>query len=110
MLHFNGIEPVELGGVKYKPTIDAEKRLRLSQVDYSTINKAAESDDAICACFEDEKAQKFIRERLTPDDKIVLGTYLNSGETGLNRLSDATNKAVEKYIERVGLGGSENGK
>lgn len=108
MLHFNGIEPVDFHGTLYTPKIDAEKRLRLSQVNYSTEAKATESDDAICACFEDEKAREFIRTKLSPQDKNVLATYLYGGETAVNQMSDVTDKAIEKYIERADLRG-ENG-
>lgn len=101
MLKFNGIEPVEFGGVAYTPKpIDAERRLRLAEVSYETSEKSARSDDTLAECFEDEKAKAFIREKLSPDDKSILAVYLGQGETGLNRLNDATNQAIERFIER----------
>lgn len=101
MLSFNGIEPVEFGGVKYSPKpIDAERRLRLSEVSFETEEKSSRSDDILCEAFEDEAAKTFIREKLSPDDKTILAVYLAQGETGLNRLNDATNQAIEKMIER----------
>lgn len=101
MLKFSGIQPIQFGDKVCAPKpIDAEKRLRLAEVDYSTADRAEKSDDILCGCFEDETAKEFIRNRLSPDDKQVIATYLRGGETALNRLSDVTNQAIEKYIER----------
>lgn len=101
MLSFNGIQPISFGGVECAPkAIDAEKRLRLAEVDYSTAEKAEKSDDVLAGCFDDETAKDYIRNRLSPDDKIVIATYLRGGETALNRLNDATSQAIDKYIER----------
>lgn len=101
MLHFNGIEPIDFGGRLYEPHLDAEKKLRLSEISYATDAEASQSDATLASCFFEPEAGEFIRTRLSNDDKIVLATYLNSGETGLNRLSKATDGAIEKYIERA---------
>lgn len=101
MLHFNGLEPIEFKGHICEPKIDAEKKLRLQNISFETVEKTREADDALVSCFEDEFARNFIREKLSVDDKLVLKTYLVSGETGLNRLSKATDGAIEKYIARA---------
>lgn len=100
MLHFNGLEPVEFKGKLYEPKLDAEKKLRLSAVKFKTQEEISESDSVLCSCFEEEEAKEFIRTKLSSEDKQVLATYLASGETGLNRLSEITNGAIEKYITR----------
>lgn len=101
MLHFNGIEPVDFGGKLYEPQLDAEKKLRLSEVKYDTDADTAQSDATLASCFLEPEAGEFIRTKLSNDDKLVLATYLSAGETGLNRLSKATDGAIEKYIERA---------
>lgn len=101
MLHFNGLEPIDFKGTLCEPKIDAEKKLRLSNIKFDTAEQIIEADSVLGSCFEDEYAKTFIREKLSTDDKIVLRTYLVGGETGLNRLSKATDGVVEEYITRA---------
>lgn len=108
MLHFNGLEPIDFKGTMCEPKIDAEKKLRLQEISFETEEKARQADDVLASCFDTDYAKDFIREKLSKDDKIVLKTYLLGGETGLNRLSKATDGAIEKYITRA-LEEAENG-
>lgn len=101
MLHFNGLEPIDFKGHLCEPKIDAEKKLRLSNIKFDTAEQIQEADYILAACFDDEFAKSFIREKLSTDDKVVLKTYLTGGETGLNRLSKATDGAIEKCITRA---------
>lgn len=108
MLHFNGLEPIDFGGKLCEPKLDAEKKLRLQKINFDTVENTTEADDVLASCFDEKQAKTFIREKLSVDDKVVLKTYLISGETGLNRLSKATDGVIEKYISRatdeIGLG------
>ena len=101
MLHFNGLEPIDFKGHMCEPKIDAEKKLRLQNASFDTAEKAREADDILVSCFDDDFAKSFIREKLSTDDKVVLKTYLTGGETALNRLSKATDGAIEQYITRA---------
>ena len=101
MLHFNGLEPIDFKGHMCEPKIDAEKKLRLANIKFETAEQLAEADEVLCSCFEDDFAKTFIKEKLSNEDKMVLKTYLTGGETGLNRLSKATDGVVEKYITRA---------
>ena len=101
MLHFNGLEPIDFKGHMCEPKIDAEKKLRLTNINFDTAENARVADDILASCFEEDFAKSFIREKLSVDDKVVLKTYLTNGETGLNRLSKATDGAIEKYITRA---------
>lgn len=101
MLHFNGLEPIDFKGTLCTPKIDAEKKLRLSNIKLETEEQVREADEILCSCFDEDYAKQFIREKLSSDDKVVLATYLRGGETGLNRLSKATDGAIEKYITRA---------
>lgn len=107
MLHFNGLEPIDFKGTMCEPKIDAEKKLRLQEISFETEEKARQANDVLASCFEEDFAKEFIRKKLSNDDKIVLKTYLVGGETGLNRLSKATDGAIEQYITRAMEG--ENG-
>lgn len=101
MLHFNGLEPVDFKGHLCEPKIDAEKKLRLANTKFDTMEQIREADEILASCFEDDFAKQFIREKLSVDDKVVLKTYLTGGETGLNRLSKATDGVIEKYVVRA---------
>ena len=101
MLHFNGLEPIDFKGHLCEPKIDAEKKLRLQNASFDTAEKIREADDLLASCFDEDFAKTFIREKLSVDDKLVLKTYLVGGETGLNRLSKATDGAIEQYITRA---------
>ena len=101
MLHFNGLEPIDFKGHMCEPKIDAEKKLRLTNINFDTAENARVADDILASCYEEDFAKSFIREKLSTDDKVVLKTYLIGGETGLNRLSKATDGAIEKYITRA---------
>lgn len=101
MLHFNGLEPIDFKGHVCEPKLDAEKKLRLSNIKFETTEQISHANEVLASCFDDEFAKNFIREKLSTDDKVVLKTYLQSGETGLNRLSKATDGAIEKYITRA---------
>lgn len=109
MLHFNGLEPIDFKGQLCEPKIDAEKKLRLSSIKFETEEQIKEADNILASCFDEEYAKDFIREKLSVDDKQVLATYLRSGETGINRLSKATDGLVEKYVTRA-MEEVENGK
>ena len=108
MLHFNGLEPIDFKGHMCEPKLDAEKKLRLANIKFDTVEQISEADDVLDSCFDDEFAKTFIKEKLSNDDKMVLKTYLIGGETGLNRLSKATDGVVEKYITRA-LEDKDNG-
>ena len=108
MLHFNGLEPIDFKGHMCEPQIDAEKKLRLQEISYETEEKARKADEILASCFVEDFAKEFIKNKLSNDDKIVLKTYLLGGETALNRLSKATDGAIEQYITRA-LKDGENG-
>lgn len=100
MLHFNGLEPIDFRGKLCTPKVDTEARLRLNVIKFGTEAEIREADEVLASCFDEQYAKKFIKEKLSPDDKEVLRTYLVGGETGLNRLNDITSGAINKFIKR----------
>lgn len=101
MLHFNGLEPVQFKDKLYEPKLDAEKKLRLAEAKFETDEEIREADEVLASCFDEAEAKEFIKTKLSSQDKQVLATYLTGGETGLNRLSEITSGAIEKYITRA---------
>lgn len=101
MLHFNGLEPIDFKGKMCEPKLDAEKKLRLSSIKFETAEQISHADDVLASCFDEKYAKDFIREKLSTEDKIVLKTYLEGGETAINRLSRATDGVIEKYVSRA---------
>lgn len=101
MLHFNGLEPIDFKGKKCEPKVDTEARLRLSTIKFGTDAEIREANEVLASCFDEPYAKDFIRDKLSPDDKEVLRTYLVSGETGLNRLNDITAGALDKFITKA---------
>ena len=101
MLHFNGLEPIDFKGHLCEPKIDNEKRLRLAKLKFDTESQISEANDVLASCFDDDFAKNFIREKLSIEDKMVLQVYLTGGETGVNRLSRASDASIEKYLERA---------
>lgn len=101
MLHFNGLEPIDFKGHLCEPKIDNEKKLRLQTANFDTREAEIAADEILASCFDDQYAKDFIKEKLSAEDKMVLRAYLVGGETGLNRLSKATDGAIEKYITRA---------
>lgn len=101
MLHFNGLEPIDFKGKECTPKVDTEARLRLSTIKFGTDAEIREADEVLASCFEEQYAKDFIRDKLSPDDKEVLRTYLVGGETGLNRLNDITSGALDKFITKA---------
>lgn len=100
MLHFNGLEPVDFKGKMCEPKVDTEARLRLNTIKFGTDAEIREADEVLASCFNEQYAKDFIRNKLSPDDKEILRTYLVSGETGLNRLNDITSGAISRFIKR----------
>lgn len=100
MLHFNGLEPIDFGGTECAIKADEELKLRLRAVKTSEPDVNQKLTDLLVQCFEDDYAKQFIREKLSIDDKLVIAAYIAGGETALNRMSKATDGAVEAYITR----------
>lgn len=100
MLHFNGLEPIDFKGKMCKPKVDTEARLRLNGLKFGTEAEIKEADEVLASCFTEQYAKDFIKNKLSPDDKEVIRTYLVGGETGLNRLNDITSGAINKFIKQ----------
>lgn len=100
MLHFNGLEPIDFGGKECKVIADQELKLRIRAIN-GHIDSNDQLTDLLVQCFDDDYAKDFVRNKLSWDDKVVVAAYISGGETAVNRLSRATDGAIETYLERA---------
>lgn len=92
-LSFNGLEPVAFGGKDCTPKIDAELKLRLSQ-----IKKYDESvDEVLASAFPDDEAYvaSFLKDKMTFIDKEILHAYLLGGETMVSTIMNQMEGALK---------------
>lgn len=95
-LKFAGIEPVEFGGKSCTPRIDADKRLRLSQLKFNTEADITKANKVIASCFPNDEqfVEEFLTNQIADSDRQVLALYLRGGQRAL----DAYNKAIEDMM------------
>lgn len=101
MLHFNGLEPIDFGGRECEAKADQELKMRLRAVKTNAPDANEKFDELLAQAFEDDYAKKFIKEKLSLDDKIVIAAYISGGETAVNRISRATDGAIEAMVARA---------
>lgn len=92
-LSIDGLEPVSLGGKPCVPKIDAEMKLRLTQIK----NYDEEADEALAMAFpNDEKyVLGFIKGKMTVIDKQILHAYLLGGDTMVATIMDKIKGVME---------------
>ena len=102
-LKFSGLQPVEFGDKAYKPIIDADKRLRLSQIKFDTKASTEKAEEVMASCFGDESAVvlDFIRSEMAPVEKQLLSIYLQQGERGLEAYKEAYSKLMQEQLAKA---------
>lgn len=105
-LKIAGIEPVELGERKCRPRMDADKRLRLSQLNYKTKNDIAKAVETIAKCFPDDEdyVQDFLANNAGVQDIQLVALYLRGGQQALNTYQQAFDKLVAEAVEKASAG------
>lgn len=95
-LKFAGIEPVEFGTRSCTPRIDADKRLRLSQLKFNTQTEITKANGVIASCFPDDEefVADFLNNQIGDTDRQVLALYLRGGQAAL----DAYQKAIDEMM------------
>lgn len=90
------IEPVKIDDKSCAPKVNAEQRLRLSEVKLDTEEERAEAIKLIASCFPaDEKYVAGKLEQMMTFDIQRLQAYLMAGDTGLDMIDRALEKAME---------------
>lgn len=96
-LTFEGIQPVEFGGRACTPKLDAEIKLRLTNIsDYNE-----KTDDVLASAFPDDEkyVRKFLKEKMSALDKQMLQAYLIGGPSALEIVQRQIDSAFAKGME-----------
>lgn len=104
-LKFSGIQAVEFDGRDCMPTIDTGKRLRLSNVKFTTDAEIEKANQVLASCFPDDEEYvlDFLTHKMTPSDKRILQTYLLQGEKAIAMLD----RSVDTFAEKIAEGAME---
>jgi hypothetical protein len=78
-LSIDGLEPVSLGGKPCVPKIDAEMKLRLTQI--KSYDESADETLAMAFPNDEKYVADFIKNKMTVIDKEILHAYLLGGDT-----------------------------
>jgi hypothetical protein len=102
-LKIAGIEPVEFGSRNCKPRLDADKRLRLSQLKYDTDTNRAKANEVIASCFPDDEefVLDFLRNEISETDRQLLALYLRGGQTAIDAYQKAYNQLMEEALAKA---------
>ena len=92
-LSIDGLEPVSIGGKNCVPKIDAEMKLRLSQIK----NYDESADETLAMAFPDSEkyVHDFIKDKMTVLDKQILHAYLIGGDTMVAALMDKIKGVID---------------
>lgn len=102
-LKIAGIEPVELGERKCMPRMDADKRLRLSQLKFKTKQDLTKSAEVIASCFPSDKdyAEEFLKNYAGPTDMQLVALYLQGGQKALDIYQSTYDRLMNEAIEKA---------
>lgn len=95
-LSLNALEPVDFGGRECMPKVDAETKLRLSQIkDYNS-----KSIDVLAMAFPDDEeyVKEFLAEMTTIDIQL-LHAYLLGGPTMVEAIRQQLGNAMSNAIK-----------
>lgn len=96
-LNFNGIEPVNFGGKECTPEINAELKLRLSQIknyDEKDIKILAEAFPK-----NEQYVKDFMTKKMSKLDIQTLHAYLVGGQTMVETVMRNVDKTIENALE-----------
>lgn len=102
-LKIAGIEPVELGERKCMPRMDADKRLRLSQLKFKTKTDLAKAAGVIASCFPDDEdyVSEFLANYVGPTDMQLVALYLQGGQKALDIYQQTYDRLIDEAMERA---------
>lgn len=102
-LKIAGIEPVEFGSKSCKPHLDADKRLRLSQLKFDTDTNRARANEVIASCFPDDEefVLDFLKNEISENDRQLLALYLRGGQTAIDAYQRAYENLMNEALEKA---------
>ena len=97
-LSLNGLEPIEFKGKACRPVINAELKLRLTQI----TNYGESADSVLASAFPDDEdyVRDFLRNAPTIE-KEILHAYLVGGESAAKAVIDGLEGGVKKAIDNA---------
>lgn len=95
-LSLNGLEPIEFKGKACTPVINAELKLRLTQI----TNYGESADNVLASAFPDDEdyVRNFLKNAPTVE-KEILHAYLVGGEAAAKAVIDGLEGGVKKAID-----------
>ena len=95
-LSLNGLEPVNFKGVVCKPELNAEVKLRLSQIK----RYDEETDKILASAFPEDEEYVFEFLKAAPvAEKEILHSYLIGGESAASATMDGIKEGIRKVID-----------
>ena len=110
-LKIAGIEPVELGERKCMPRMDADKRLRLSQLNFKTKTDLAKAAEVIASCFpnDEDYAREFLTNYAGPTDMQLVALYLQGGQKALDIYQQTYDRLIDEAMAKAQKTEAEDG-
>lgn len=110
-LKIAGIEPVELGERKCMPRMDADKRLRLSQLKFKTKTDLAKAAEVIASCFpnDEDYVSDFLTNYAGPTDMQLVALYLQGGQKALDIYQQTYDRLIDEAMAKAQKTEAENG-
>ena len=102
-LKIAGIEPVEFGDKQCKPRLDADKRLRLSQININDKGDTTKAIKVIASCFpaDEEFVEEFLTNEASPTDITIIAMYLRGGQKALDNYQRVLDQMVEEATKDI---------
>ena len=96
-LSFDGIQPVRFGGRDCTPSVDAELRLRVQNLEFGTDADEARANEILAKAFpqDEEYVKEFLEKQMTPFEKQQLQAYLIAGPGGIRVLDRSITDAIK---------------
>lgn len=96
-LKFEKIQPVQFGDIVAMPYVDEETKLRLQNINFSTLEGRADAIDLMVSCFKEKKDE--IREFMKGMGVYELNqlqAYLMGGQVLLDKLDKQFDKMMDR--------------
>lgn len=95
-LKFSKIEPVQFGDIVAMPVVDEETKLRLYELNLSTIDGVNEAIAVMAGCFKDKKDEikEFMKGEMSSYELNQLQAYLMGGQAMLDKLEKQLDIAI----------------
>lgn len=100
-LNFNKIEPVQFGDIVAMPKIDEETKLRLQNINLSTVQGWNDGVELMAGCFSEKKdeVKDFMKNNMNSFDLNKLQAYLMGGDSMVEMLEKKMERILDKEVQ-----------